>query len=649
MDSNIEINKTHLIVLKKKEQNKIYSDFKKLEFPNDIKYSISVIIKACENPKLSLKDIINQFKRKDLRSLNSLAGYYQYCDDYTVTSGKLIGWKLEKLISCLERQDLKNWPTRAREPWDEQHVFFRIKKDIIKLKLNEKIEKLETDITKINEKIEFYKNKNEKDYLNNIKSHQELVTRKEDKVSDLKNQRKDEEDFLIRWINIIYSRLEKASSLAKGYKDCDDDENILAYSHRKRGGAGREVNLTENFTYWFQTNFGFGNASYFYLVFKYKGISITPFSEWINYDFKKVSEIKRYSKSLTGKKPSSTRRIGNREYTNFKPVIDENSWLDAMNHLIEAYNCIQQNEQAFVDKYIIQECEVMVSGIEKLIYQEYVHPIGWNNKPHEIDLNGHYLMDYKLEKISGALEFINKILEFDGIMDSYDYIRRIEKMNKKIEPIIESELVDINSLLGKLPEDLNEKDRELSELKPILDKCFEKVEKLKIDLEDLNIKYRKAELEIITKNEDKNQILKSLKHINEKLKKTEDKYDETFEPLFDKIEKIREDKKNSEERLKTITESIKKSQLSFEKMKQNIDFDKYDVVKVDKKIKKLEKNLSESQEVYKKIFDENNILENERKKIDDEIQNLSIVKDNMNEYGKNIKEYFELKSEYFNS
>jgi len=89
-----------------------------------------------------------------------------------------------------------------------------------------------------------------------------------------------------------------AYNIEKSYRKCFDDKQILTFSHRINGWSNPEYKLSQNFTVELKTNFGYGSASYFYIKLKYKNIEITPFSEWIDYEIAKFSEIVRYTKSF---------------------------------------------------------------------------------------------------------------------------------------------------------------------------------------------------------------------------------------------------------------------------------------------------------------------------------------------------------------
>jgi len=89
----------------------------------------------------------------------------------------------------------------------------------------------------------------------------------------------------------------------------------------------------------------------------------------------------------------------------------------------------------------------MVKGLEDILAQDnFSIRKGRFMGYYPIDKKGHYLTEFRGEKVSGALDFIDKILEFKSIASVTNFIKRIEACCKKIQPILAFELVDIKEL-----------------------------------------------------------------------------------------------------------------------------------------------------------------------------------------------------------
>ena len=248
----------------------------------------------------------------------------------------------------------------------------------------------------------------------------------------------------------LYEIISQAFSINGNYRKCHENKKILTFSHRIRGWSSPAYQLNENFSIELKTNFGFGNSSYFYVKIKYKNIDICPLSEWINYEVAHFSEIVRYTKSYT-KRVAKENFRGQLTYTT---VIGNNFWFDALAFAENACNISINDEAKFVEDYIIKECELMVKGLENIMQATKFTFQKDRNPPYSKDKSGHELIDFRGEKITGALDFIAKILEFRAIIAVENIIGRIEKLNKLIQPILEAELkivkVELSSLISEL-------------------------------------------------------------------------------------------------------------------------------------------------------------------------------------------------------
>lgn len=352
-------------------------------------------------------------------------------------------------------------------------------------------------------------NANNQDTINEIITRQQLM---------LLNQNNDPENYNIKKaladykeeLKAKYLLWIKAYSINKTYRLCHEDKSILTFSHRIDGWSNPIYQLTPNFSVEIKTNFGYGNASYFYTKLKYKNIEITPFSEWINYEFAKFSEIVRYTQSH---------------------FLQNEYWLEAMEFSQDACNLSMTDEAKFVEKYVIDECETMVTGLEEIFNKEH---FSFKNRENQqckvVDKKGHALIEYRGEKISGALDFISKILEFENITSIRSFINRIENCNKKIQPILIDESKIMKIKISNLTEERNT-------LKPKYDKVIQEnndystkrdeLQKLMINNGQLNIE----QIDIVKLDNEFNNKYTGYKEFKEEYKKVT----ETFRMLMQQI------------------------------------------------------------------------------------------------------------------
>ncbi len=218
----------------------------------------------------------------------------------------------------------------------------------------------------------------------------------------------------------------EANAIHKAYRHCYNNKNILTFSHRICGWSNPIHQLTENFSVELKTNFGYGQSSYFYTKLRYKNIEIVPFSDWIKYENANAFEIIRYTQ-------------------NYK--LENEYWYDALMFAKDACNISLKDECQFVRMYIIEECEKMVNGLIDIINNDHYifKDVKSDKKFYEKDLEGRVLITFRGEKITGALNFISKIIELGSIIDVCYFISKIEVCNKLIQPVLANELINIDT------------------------------------------------------------------------------------------------------------------------------------------------------------------------------------------------------------
>lgn len=230
--------------------------------------------------------------------------------------------------------------------------------------------------------------------------------------------------------------------LERSYEKCEiqiQSNSILAYSHRKVGWSTPTYQLNKNFSIELKTNFGYGGVSYFYTKLKYKGLDIIPFSEWVFYANAQLYEIIRYSAQ--------------------HGLVNE-SWKEALAYVCDACNLSQTNEAAFVRKYIVDQCEALVHGLENFLREDKVTLRDWRRiytdhhfadyQTTDVEKEGHSMVELRGEKLSGALAFIQNITQFGGVVNIVDYVNRIENCNRLVQPMLTKEIVLIEQELSPL-------------------------------------------------------------------------------------------------------------------------------------------------------------------------------------------------------
>lgn len=204
------------------------------------------------------------------------------------------------------------------------------------------------------------------------------------------------------------------------YDLCEQTKEIIAYSHRKVGWSAPKYHLSTSFTIEFKTNFGYGTVSYFYTKVTYKQFEIVGFADWVEYHNAKIYEVILYSS---------------------KHLLKNDNWQEAMEYVRDAYNLSIMDDVAFVNNYIIKECDRLIVGLERINNCTELRLRNYNflNQEREhidLKLKSHSVVDFRGEKITGALNLIKIIRQFEKVVDVYVYIQRIEELNRKILPTI---------------------------------------------------------------------------------------------------------------------------------------------------------------------------------------------------------------------
>ena len=345
-----------------------------------------------------------------------------------------------------------------------------------------------------------------------IKQLSDIPPDKTDRIEIVKN---DISDLRTKFHSYIHRRF-NAFNIAQAYKICENNTDILSFSHRRIGWTKPIYSLTPNFAFEIKTNFGYGHVSYFFTKLIYKGIEIIPFSEWVMYPHADFSEIIRYSK---------------------KHNLDDKDWYFALTYAKDACNLSLTNEQAFVDKYIMSECDKMINELESILnkneFNYHLEHVKSDEKGFRIEpetqkivLAGHELIEFRGEKISGALNFIEKILSFEKVRSMNAFIDRIKKLNLKILPVLQNEIPLINSEIINLQSRLAEIKGKLAPMQETyhaynkksqdfvynnaVKKTFDEKKELQDKFISLNPDFKQFLKEFTSLNNEHNDILKQL-------------------------------------------------------------------------------------------------------------------------------------------
>lgn len=244
--------------------------------------------------------------------------------------------------------------------------------------------------------------------------------------------------------------------LDKAYKAFENQKEILAFSHRRVGWSFPEFKLSDDFEVIFKSNFGYGTASFFYTNIRYRGIDILPYSDWIRYRYAEKSEIIRYTR---------------------RHQLRNSSWRMTMDFTSELFNYSLRNPRDFINKWIVNECVEMVSGLENLLNRNQNYEVlnSFFFPDYKTNLMGIELINFKGERISGALSFLDKIKELIIFSDAIpSLIERIFKCNLAIYHDLLMEIKKLDLKIKELKNQIDDIEPNWNRLKTELDEFNEK-------------------------------------------------------------------------------------------------------------------------------------------------------------------------------
>lgn len=305
---------------------------------------------------------------------------------------------------------------------------------------------------------------------------QELSVNNRSYIKDIKIQHKkiiETENKQLFHLRVLRSRIKnnystwsKAYSIKRIYEKCKTNEEVSIFSHRMMGWSNPEFRISKNLSVQIKSNFGFGQSSYFISVLKFKNFKITPFSYWVEYRYAKYSEILQCSSSHN---------------------VQNESWYEAIEFIKDASNLSLKSEKMFIKKYIIDELDKMLDGLNNILNSQKFHILHDPCIRTRYLLSGHELINLRAEKISGSLDFIESILNFNEITSTKTFADRIERINKETQPILISELKKTR--------------KEIQKLKLEKDVITPKFEKSKIEFEKFERKIKLFENRLLKNNE----------------------------------------------------------------------------------------------------------------------------------------------------
>lgn len=260
------------------------------------------------------------------------------------------------------------------------------------------------------------------------------------------------------------------------------DSRVKMYSSDLIGWTTFEHIIDKDCIITIKTNFAYGSASYFFVNVTYKGIDILPYSDIVRYYKVNMVDFVRYT----------------RQY-----IPERDNWHIALKFVEEINNLRVEDEQKFVQTWVMDEVNEMIRGLynyNKIAYyylDEFVKETKdkknrstdiqeiticniTNNEIERYDVfPSEMIIAFKVEKISSALLLLDKLAALQPIYDAVtEKIEEIKSLNrdiyKEIDPTVEKihneidksneKLIDIENRLTDLENEIAPKKQELDQL-----------------------------------------------------------------------------------------------------------------------------------------------------------------------------------------
>lgn len=306
------------------------------------------------------------------------------------------------------------------------------------------------------------------DYANRLKSKLDAYIKRS------------KEEYLKRILPYIYSY-----DYNETLREHNLKEKYTFFSSEIHGRFTYETVVNEDLKILTRTNFCYGGSTYFHIIVKYKDVELLPLSEWVKYYYAEYNSIMRYTRSY---------------------ICIRDSWKHAMDFLEGFVNKAIENPDEFVKKDVICEVNSLMEGLDEIFHmtdnefekrlevnhieEDEDRYIGISSARHANERDREYYkirksesaMVFKMEKISGALHFLNNLKSISEIIPEVNgAISRIIELNNSIYPnIIEAlppishEIKDLTCELHKVEREYNQKEKRLEYYKNRLENIKKK-------------------------------------------------------------------------------------------------------------------------------------------------------------------------------
>ena len=311
------------------------------------------------------------------------------------------------------------------------------------------LEEYDSEINKV--RVEYIEKEKEK--LNNEKEegkiddilYQESIERINKEAEEIVNNHK---------AKIRNSFIKESTRYIQAYefytalKRIKDDETNVMYSTEIIGWTKYHYSINNNVNVYFKSNFCYGRSAYFHITLVYKGVEILSYPKLIQYYHANMFDFIDCTES-------------------YKP--ERHNWKPALSFVVDQANWAAEDEDAFVQKWIIDGTKEMVLGLNEILNSpsEVIEKlIKFNLDDSSLyavrNITKDEIVEYKVyrnemtiafqaEKISGSLLLISNLTKLCSLFPEIkSIIHEIEHINKEFFPKLHNAIVTLSHKIKSL-------------------------------------------------------------------------------------------------------------------------------------------------------------------------------------------------------
>ena len=223
-----------------------------------------------------------------------------------------------------------------------------------------------------------------------------------------------------------------------------EKKKVIALSHRMGGWHSENWNFGQYVTFSIRTNFGFGSASYFDIVYKYKNLQLTSFSHFVKYQNSTYASVMRCTK----------------EYG----VFYEN-WEWLMNDCVAFYNALVEHDVKYIFDWINGQLNILIKGLRSFVRDDsYDFETVSRGVSKKARVTGDDYWIIRANKMAQSLEFIKNIKELPVETDGLKIGTEIVELCKEFLPRLINKIKRTITLEASLKKRLNKMKKDFEEL-----------------------------------------------------------------------------------------------------------------------------------------------------------------------------------------